>query len=112
VPGLNRLLRLSLAALLLAAWQSALLHPLLHMDANGGYVHVADGHGAHVPGDKKKAPNPLCDAIAAVVACVSGSAKIAVAIDPGVESIRPREAVALFGAPPPAYRSQAPPLLL
>jgi hypothetical protein len=110
MPRLNRLLRLSLVALLLAAWQSALLHPLLHVDANGGYVHVAGGQ--HVPGDKKKTPNPLCDAIAAVVACVSGSAQIAVAIDPGVESIHPREAVALFGAPPPAYRSQAPPSLL
>jgi hypothetical protein len=107
-----RLLRLSLAALLLAAWQSALLHPLLHVDAHGGYVHVAGGQAPHVPGDKKKTPNPLCDAIAAVVACVAGSAKITVGINPGVESIHPRETVALFGAPPPAYRSQAPPSLL
>jgi hypothetical protein len=111
MPRLNRLLRLSLVALLLAAWQGALLHPLKHRDSSGGFVHFAGSSVPHGSGDKGGA-NALCDAIAAVAACVSGSAKIAVGAVPGVESIHPREIVALFGAPPPAYRSQAPPALL
>jgi len=109
--SLRRALRLLLAAILLAAWQSALLHPLVHVNTQGGLVHIGGGQGPHAPGDKKTA-NLLCDAIAAVAACVSGSAKIAFSAVPGVESIHPREIVALFGAAPLAYRSQAPPSLL
>ena len=108
---LTRTLRFLLALVLLAVWQGALLHPLQHVDAKGAFVHVQGTNVPKVPGDKN-APNPLCDAIAAVVACVSGSAKIAVGAVPGVESIYAREIVALFGAPLPAYRSQAPPSLL
>ncbi len=107
---LQRALRFLLALALLGVWQGALLHPLQHVDLKGAFVHVP-GHAPKAPGDKNGS-NPLCDAIAAVVACVSGASKLAVAVDPGVESIYPREAVALFGAPPPAYRSQAPPSLL
>jgi hypothetical protein len=110
--NLSRALRFLLALALLGVWQGALLHPLQHVDAKGAFVHVPGGHAPKkAPGDKI-ATNALCDAIAAVAACVSGSAKIAVGAVPGVESIHLREIVALFGAPPPAYRSQAPPSLL
>jgi hypothetical protein len=109
--NLTRASRFLLALALLAVWQGALLHPLQHVDAKGAFVHVPGEHAPKLPGDKNT-QNPLCDAIAAVAACVSGSAKIAVGAVPGVESIQPREIVALFGAPQPAYRSQAPPSLL
>ena len=109
--NLTRAVRILLALALLAVWQGALLHPLQHVDAKGVFVHVQGENVPKVPGEKK-APNPLCDAIAAVAACVSGSAAIAVGAAPGAESLRAREIVALFGAPPPAYRSQAPPSLL
>lgn len=105
------LLRLSLAALLLAVWQGALLHPLQHVDAKGAFVHVSGKHLPKVPGDRNAA-NPLCDAIAAVAACVSGSAQFATEAVAADESIFARPAVAPIAAPPPAYRSQAPPSLL
>jgi hypothetical protein len=108
---LQRALRFLLALALLGVWQGALLHPLQHVDLKGAFVHVPGSHAPKAPGEKSGS-NSLCDAIAAVAACVSGPAKLAVAIDPGVESIVPRESAALFGAPPPAYRSQGPPSLL
>jgi hypothetical protein len=111
MPRLNRLLRLSLAALLLAVWQGALLHPLQHIDAKGAFVHVPGSHAPKVPGDRSSS-KPLCDAIAAVSACVSGLPQAAPGALAGAESILARESVALFGAPPPAYRSQAPPSFL
>lgn len=108
---MNFLLRLSLAALLLAVWQGALLHPLQHVDAKGAFVHVSGKHLPKVPGDRN-ATNPLCDAIAAVAACVSGRAHVATQAVAAVEAVFARPAVALIAAPPPAYRSQAPPTLL
>ena len=111
MPGLNHLLRIALAVLLLAAWQVALLHPIKHLNAGGSFVHVA---GTHSDSDakKKSAADPLCDAIAAVGICVGGSPWIA-----------PPPAVAQFSFPDftsgraqsaalLAYRSQAPPSLL
>ena len=111
MPRLSFLLRLSLAALLLAVWQGALLHPLQHVDAKGAFVHVSGKHVPPVPGDRN-ASKPLCDAIAAVVACVPGAAQAAAAPPAIADSISLRPALALLGAPPPAYRSQAPPALL
>jgi hypothetical protein len=111
MPRLNRMLRLSLAALLLAAWQSALMHPLVHVNSDGGFVHVGGGKGSQAPGEKKL-PNLLCDAMAAVAACVAGSGStLAVAPQFGEQSFLSPVA-ALIGARPPAYRSQAPPSLL
>jgi hypothetical protein len=111
MPRLNFLLRLALAALLLAVWQGALLHPLQHVDAKGAYLHVPGKLLSKAPGDKGS-PNPLCDAIAAVAACVSGVAPPAVSVVQGVETVSRNDLVALIGARSPAYRSQAPPALL
>jgi hypothetical protein len=108
---LQRAPRLLLALLLLGVWQGALLHPLQHVDLKGAFVHVPGSHAPKGPGDKNGS-NPLCDAIAAVVACVAGQPIIVVGAGQGVESIHPREVATLFWAPPPAYRSQAPPSLL
>ena len=111
MPGLNHLLRIALAVLLLAAWQVALLHPIKHLNAGGGFVHVAGGD-SHPDQKKKSAPDPLCDAIAAVAICVDGAPWISpvpavarVSI-PDFTSSRAQSAALL------AYRSQAPPSLL
>lgn len=111
MPRLSLLLRVALAALLCTALQGALLHPLKHLDARGGYVHVGGGHAPGGPADKKGA-NPLCDTIAAVTACISGAGQAAVAAIAGVEFSPGRDAAAWLRAPVPAYRSQAPPTLL
>jgi hypothetical protein len=107
----TRTLRILLALALLAVWQGSLLHPLRHIDANGAFVHVPGKNLQKIPGDGT-APNALCDAIAAVAACVSGLPQPAVAAIAAVDSIQSRHVVALLGAPAPAYRSQAPPALL
>jgi len=63
----SRLARLALAAVLLAAWQAALQHPIEHVDELGELVHV---HGDHshdgVPND-----GSLCDLLAALTACAA-----------------------------------------
>jgi hypothetical protein len=63
-----RLARLLLALVLLAGWQLALVHPLKHFDGQGGYVHLGGGHSQN---GKSGSPDGLCDAIAALVACVA-----------------------------------------
>ncbi len=109
--NLTRALRFLLALALLAVWQGALLHPLQHVDSKGAFVHVPGEFAPKVPGDRN-APNPLCDAIAAVAACVASAPQIAIAALTGVDSIHKRETVRLPGALHLAYRSQAPPSLL
>lgn len=110
MPRLSFLLRLSLAALLLAVWQGALLHPLQHVDAAGAFVHVPGKNLPHGGGDKSA--NALCDAIAAVAACVAGTIPLTVPALAGISLVAPRQAAAPRAAPPPAYRSQAPPVVL
>lgn len=106
---LARALRLVLAAALLAAWQGALVHPLAHVDEHGGFVHVGGGHDGHDHEDDEDGPNALCDAIAAVAACVDGRILLAVP-SPAVADVALAAPVAVLrGVPPPAYRSQAPP---
>jgi len=111
MPRLSFLLRLSLVALLCATWQSALLHPLQHVDGNGTYVHVPGSHVPKAPGDKG-GTSPYCDAIAAVAACVSGAAPLAIASPAVADFVYLRDVAAPTRAPTPAYRSQAPPALL
>jgi hypothetical protein len=66
---LRRLATLLLAAALLAGWQSALEHPLEHIDEYGGFVHKSGEHH-----DSSNADGPLCDAIAAVAVAVGCAA--------------------------------------
>jgi hypothetical protein len=105
---LSRLIaRLVLAVALLAAWQSALVHPLKHSDGRGGFVHLADGHDH----GKQSNTSGLCDALAALTACAPGSLQF---FDPPV----PSNAVLVVrhGAPRIAealpFLSQGPPAVL
>jgi hypothetical protein len=101
------LARLVLAAVLLAAWQVALLHPLAHVDAHGGFVHLSDGSEQ----GKKSDASGLCDALAALTACASGEAKVVSAVSSAqVSSDRSTSAPRAAEAPP--FLSQGPPALL
>jgi len=99
--------RLVLAAALLAAWQSALVHPLEHSDGRGGFVHLSDGHDH----ERKSDASGLCDALAALTACASDAPQGAFEFEL-VESIPLHSAAALRAADAPPFRSQGPPALL
>src|SRR5688572_28643051 len=100
---LSRLLaRLVLAAALLAAWQTALVHPLVHVDDHGRLVHVGHEHGS------KSDPSDLCDALAAVAVCVSdGSKALVEAIS--TQKVLRRISGTLLAADAPPFLSQGPP---
>jgi len=105
-------LQVLLAVALLIAWQGALLHPLEHVNAAGGYVHLADGHGQKGPGNEKSGANPLCDAVAAVALCIGTAQALAMVPVSRLELHRDFSSSAARNAPTLAYRSQAPPTLL
>ena len=106
---LRRLLRLLLAAALLAAWQGALLHPIEHIDRAGQLVHVAGT--THDP-NEDGGPSALCDAIAAVAGCVGEGPKQLIVPPAGGESVAIAAAGEPRGSPPRYYSSRAPPSLL
>jgi hypothetical protein len=101
------LARLLLSVALLAAWQGALVHPLVHVDEQGGFVHLADGHGH----DKKSNASELCDAIGALAAVVASAPK-AVAADVSSQVVLSGPAGAPRAAEAPPFLSQGPPQLL
>lgn len=104
-----RLARLLLALALLAGWQLALVHPLKHFDAQGGYVHLGGGHSQD---GKSSSPDGLCDAIAALVACV---AQTQASFPPPCcadASVAPPEAPTRLAASVPPFLSQGPPASL
>ncbi len=105
--NLARGLRVLLAVALLVAWQNALVHPIEHVDEAGGFVHLSGGHD----GEQRNGntPAPLCDAIAAVAACVNSGSGLDFASLQGGESPACGIAVVVPGSPLLAYRSQAPP---
>ena len=97
---LARLARVFLVAALLAGWQAALLHPLLHADG-GGLVHL---------GGKPSEKSADCDALAALAACAP-QAELAFEVPvPGRESpVSPKTEWRL--AQPPPFLAQGPPAL-
>jgi len=106
--SLARSLRVLLAVALLEAWQGALVHPIEHVDEAGALVHLADGHAG---GERDgSAPDPLCDAIAALAVGVSGPAGFVLATPQGADAPLARHAAGPRAAVFTAYRSQAPPL--
>ena len=108
----RRTLQLLLAVALLVAWQGALLHPLEHVNAAGGYVHLADGHGPKNPGNEKSGAAPLCDAVAAVALCIGTAQPVPIVSESYPGLVPESSGSAARSAPALAYRSQAPPSLL
>jgi hypothetical protein len=104
---LRRLAPVFLTLALLAGWQGALLHPLQHFDEYGALVHLADGHA----GDQKPGKSGLCDALAALAACVAGAPLFLAYVDCVQQPLashpfEPRAAQA------PPFLAQGPPPLL
>lgn len=98
--------RVLLSVVLLAGWQSALVHPLSHLDKNGGFVHLG---GA--PQQKKSDHSGLCDVLAALAACAPSMPSVFVpfhdsqaAFDSFADVPRAAEA--------PPFLSQGPPIVL
>jgi hypothetical protein len=104
---LSRLARVVLAAVLLAGWQGALLHPLQHFDKQGGFVHLADGHA----GDQKSGKTALCDTLAALTACAGNPPVTPPCIDCTQQSSAADRAD-LRAAQAPPFFSQGPPVSL
>ena len=108
----RRSLQLLLALALLVAWQGALLHPLEHVNAAGGYVHLADGHGPWNPGNEKSGADPLCDALAAVALCIGTAQSVPMDSESYPGLVPESSSSTARSAPALAYRSQAPPAFL
>lgn len=104
-----RLARLLLALALLAGWQAALIHPLKHFDAQGGYVHLG---AAPSKDGKSSRADSLCDVISALAACVAPAGSgIAPPCCRDASPIAFDAALRLAAAAPP-FLSQGPPASL
>lgn len=72
-----RLARLALAAVLLAAWQASLVHPLEHVDEHGHFVHVAGTDGGDARGENDREDGDpsdrLGESLAALTACAAST---------------------------------------
>jgi hypothetical protein len=99
--------RVLLCLVLLAGWQSALVHPLTHVDKNGGYVHLTDGQ----PKPKKSDSSGLCDVLAALAACVAGTMQVSIAVS-AAQDVPQRLPAGLLTAEAPPFLSQGPPTVL
>jgi hypothetical protein len=97
--------RLVLAAVLLAGWQSALVHPLSHVDKNGGFVHLGGQQ------QKKSDTSGLCDVLAALAACAAGQAQAPVVVS-SQEEVLSYSGVIPRPAEAPPFLSQGPPAVL
>lgn len=95
-----RLARLFLVLALLAGWQNALLHPLVHVDGQGKLVHLGE--------PAKGSADVSCDVLAALGACAP-QASLSFAL-PASSYVSP---IHLAGTPraaaPPPFLSQGPP---
>ena len=100
-----RLARVVLVLGLLAGWQAALLHPLLHVDGKGSLVHI--------PGSVKdhgKSAKGLCDALGALNACVAAEVAALGASD--LADVLPEHfSFERRVAEPPPFLAQGPPAL-
>lgn len=108
---LLRLARLSLAAVLLAAWQAALQHPIEHVDKLGEFVHVHSGHADDDGHSDEPDSGSLCDLLAALTAC---AAQAGIAFAGAFSQYKapeyPVSAPRVAEAPP--FLSQGPPVLV
>ena len=104
-----RLARLVLALVLLAGWQLALVHPLKHLDPQGGYVHLG---GDHSHERKSGSADGLCDVIAALAACAPDTAAGQPPLCRGLQAAGSLDFAARLSTASPPFLSQGPPVLL
>ena len=89
---------------LLASWQSALEHPIRHVDELGEFVHLHDGH-SHEDGSEA---GSLCDLLAALTACAAPAQVAFVHFAAEYKPLSyPTSAPRIADAPP--FLSQGPP---
>jgi hypothetical protein len=96
---LARFTRLLLVVALIAGWQSALVHPIAHVDAAGQPVHLGDGS------ERSNVSCELLDALTACVSHVAAAVPVFSASDPSAHY--PAGAPRAAEAPP--FLSQGPP---
>ncbi len=106
---LRRLARSFLAAALLFAAQGALEHPLVHLDETVGAAQSAADHRDDT--DAAAHPCDMCVAFASLCG-MAGGAALALRVDAPAAPV-PTDALLghLLPRAPPAFHSQAPPLL-
>ncbi len=111
-------LRLFLALALLAAWQTALQHPIEHVDEHGRFVHLGGADGSDTRGENQRRDGPpdpsekLGDALASLAASAANAAGQPLALSGAAASIAVRPQGEPPASPAHHYRSQAPPGLL
>jgi hypothetical protein len=112
-----RLWRVFLAVALLAVGQSALLHPLEHVDEHGHFVHLVAAPGSDARGENERHDDPdnpsdkLGDTLAALTACAPDAQLAFCASSSSYEAPSyPLDAPRVAEAPP--FLSQGPPALL
>ena len=93
--------RLLLALALVSGWQTALEHPIVHVDELGELVHAHDGHSHEDSG-------PLCDTLAALTACAA-SAQLPCPASPAVDPLPQPQQGAPRAAEAPPFLSHGPP---
>jgi hypothetical protein len=96
--------RLLLVVALLAGWQAALQHPIVHVDELGEFVHLESAHSQE--GDSES--GPLCHALAALTACAV-DAHVSIAAHSSDYKVPPHSAGAPRLAQAPPFLSQGPP---
>ena len=101
----SRLASTLLALALLFAWQTALEHPIEHVDHLGELVHLHE-RDSHT-GDS--GANLLCDALAALTACATPMPAVFAQLCSDHQSLRLPSTPARSAEPPP-FRSHAPPV--
>ena len=93
-----RIFRLVLVAALLFGWQSALVHPLSHVDEQGQLVHLGS----------KSSADASCDTLAALTACAP-QASLPVAVSAALYLPPVHLAGTPRAAAAPPFLSQGPP---
>jgi hypothetical protein len=100
----SALFRLFLVVALLSGWQSALVHPIEHVDEAGEFVHLGHDHDGEAAG-------PLCDTLAALTACAPNGIAVLPVEPVKHEVILARHESAPRAAEAPPFLSHAPPSL-
>jgi hypothetical protein len=96
---LARFARFLLVLALLGAWQSALVHPIEHVDEAGNLVHLGEG---------SKSVDATCGVLATLTACAPPAVAVPPVFSQSDDSpICPARAPGLAEAPP--FLSQGPP---
>jgi hypothetical protein len=107
---LARLAHIGVLLALLAGWQSALLHPIGHVDERGAFVHPNHDHSRS--GKSSDPSAQLCDALAALTACAFAPlGNLAVVSGAGI-ALGLQKPGPLLAASAPPFFAQAPPSFL